>query len=104
LDACSADQFEQQLRALCGLPLAEPRLLSPVAMVNLLGDLWQKGEPRWGEAFRRPGVRLHLYGKAEPRPGRKMGHLNCLADDPDRALALALEARDALVASPIHAE
>jgi 5-(carboxyamino)imidazole ribonucleotide synthase len=104
LDACSVDQFEQQLRALCGLPLAEPRLLSPVAMVNLLGDLWREGEPRWAEAFRRPGVRLHLYGKAEPRPGRKMGHLNCLADDPDRALALALEARDALVASPIHAE
>jgi 5-(carboxyamino)imidazole ribonucleotide synthase len=104
LDACSADQFEQQLRALCGLPLAQPRLLSPVAMVNLLGDLWQEGEPRWAEVFRRPGVRLHLYGKAEPRPGRKMGHLNCLADDPDRALALALETRDALVVSPIHAE
>ncbi len=104
LDACSADQFEQQLRALCGLPLAEPRLLSPVAMVNLLGDLWQEGEPRWAEVFSRPGVRLHLYGKAEPRPGRKMGHLNCLADDADRALALALEARDALVVSPIHAE
>jgi 5-(carboxyamino)imidazole ribonucleotide synthase len=104
LDACSADQFEQQLRALCGLPLAEPRLLSPVAMVNLLGDLWQKGEPRWTEVFRRPDVRLHLYGKAEPRPGRKMGHLNCLADDPDHALSLALEARDALVASPIHSE
>jgi 5-(carboxyamino)imidazole ribonucleotide synthase len=104
LDACSADQFEQQLRALCGLPLAEPRLLTPVAMVNLLGDLWQAGPPRWGELFRRPGVRLHLYGKAEPRPGRKMGHLNCLADNPDRALALALEARNALVASPIHTE
>ena len=104
LDACSTDQFEQQLRALCQLPLAEPRLLTPVAMVNLLGDLWQAGPPRWDEVFRRPGVRLHLYGKAEPRPGRKMGHLNCLADDPDRALALALEARDALVASPTHAE
>ena len=104
LDACTADQFEQQLRALCGLPLAEPRLLSPVAMVNLLGDLWQAGPPRWDQVFRRSGVRLHLYGKAEPRPGRKMGHLNCLADDPDRALALALEARDALVASPTHAE
>jgi 5-(carboxyamino)imidazole ribonucleotide synthase len=101
LDACSADQFEQQLRALCGLPLAAPRLLSPVAMVNLLGDLWTPGPPRWAEVFRRPGIRLHLYGKAEPRPGRKMGHLNCLADDPDRALALALEARDALVASPL---
>ena len=96
LDACSTDQFEQQVRALCGLPLAEPRLLSPVAMVNLLGDLWRGGTPRWAEAFRRPGVRLHLYGKTEPRPGRKMGHLNCLADDPDRALALAIETRDAL--------
>jgi 5-(carboxyamino)imidazole ribonucleotide synthase len=104
MDACTADQFEQQLRALCGLPLASPRLLSPVAMVNLLGDLWNTGSPRWAEVFRRPGVRLHLYGKAEPRPGRKMGHLNCLADDPDRALALALEARDALIASPTHAE
>lgn len=96
MDACSADQFEQQLRTLCGLPLARPWLLSPVAMVNLLGDLWSGGEPRWEEALKRPGVRLHLYGKAEPRPGRKMGHLNCLARDPDRALALALETRDAL--------
>jgi len=99
LDACSTDQFEQQVRALCGLPLATPRLLSPVAMVNLLGDLWRNGPPRWIEVFRRPGVRLHLYGKTEARPGRKMGHLNCLADDPDHALALALEARDALVAT-----
>ncbi len=96
LDACSVDQFEQQLRTLCDLPLGEPRLLSPVAMINLLGDLWQSGPPRWEEALRRPGVRLHLYGKAEPRPGRKMGHLTCLADDADRALAIALEARDAL--------
>ncbi|MBA3555557.1 MAG: 5-(carboxyamino)imidazole ribonucleotide synthase [Gemmatimonadales bacterium] len=99
LDACTTDQFEQQVRALCGLPLAMPRLLSPVAMVNLLGDLWSNGLPRWIEAFRRPGVRLHLYGKAEARPGRKMGHLNCLAADPDRALALGLEARDALRAT-----
>ncbi len=100
LDACSTDQFEQQVRALCGLPLAEPRLLSPVAMINLLGDLWRQGPPRWPEAFSRPGVRLHLYGKADPRPGRKMGHLNCLAPDPDRALALALDARDALAPRP----
>ncbi|HEX2220663.1 MAG TPA: 5-(carboxyamino)imidazole ribonucleotide synthase, partial [Gemmatimonadales bacterium] len=104
LDACTSSQFEQQVRTLCALPLAQARLLSPVAMVNLLGDLWSSGEPRWAEAFRRPGVRLHLYGKAQPRPGRKMGHLNCLADDPDRALALALEARDALAGSPIHSE
>ena len=104
LDACSVDQFEQQLRALCALPLAEPRLLSPVAMINLLGDLWSSGEPRWVEVFRRPGVKLHLYGKAEPRPGRKMGHLNCLADDPAQALALAVDTRDALVASTTHLE
>jgi 5-(carboxyamino)imidazole ribonucleotide synthase len=96
IDACSADQFEQQLRTLCGLPLARPWLLSPVAMINLLGDLWNGGEPRWEEALKRPGVRLHLYGKTEPRQGRKMGHLNCLAPNPDRALAIALEARDAL--------
>jgi 5-(carboxyamino)imidazole ribonucleotide synthase len=100
MDACSADQFEQQLRTLCGLPLARPWLLSPVAMVNLLGDLWSEGEPRWEEALKRPGVRLHLYGKAEARPGRKMGHLNCLAADPGRALATALETRDALRAGP----
>ncbi len=97
MDACSVDQFEQQLRTLCGLPVAEPWLLSPVVMVNLMGDLWAGGEPRWEEALKRPGVRLHLYGKAEPRPGRKMGHLNCLAADPNIALALAVAARDALV-------
>ena len=89
MDACSVDQFEQQLRALCGLPLGQPRLLSPVAMINLLGELWEGGEPRWADALRLPGVRLHLYGKAEPRPGRKMGHLNCLATSPERAFALA---------------
>jgi len=104
LDACSTDQFEQQVRALCGLPLAEPRLLSPVAMINLLGDLWRNGPPRWDQAFRRPGVRLHLYGKTDPRPGRKMGHLNCLAEDAEHALALALETRDALPAPPTEPE
>jgi 5-(carboxyamino)imidazole ribonucleotide synthase len=96
MDACSVDQFEQQLRSLCGLPLGRPWLLSPVAMVNLLGDLWAGGEPQWAEALRRPGVRLHLYGKAEARPGRKMGHLNCLAHDGATALALAVEAKEAL--------
>jgi 5-(carboxyamino)imidazole ribonucleotide synthase len=100
LDACSTDQFEQQLRTLCGLPLAKPWLLSPVAMINLLGDLWKEGEPCWEEAFRRPGVRLHLYGKAEPRPGRKMGHLNCLGINADRALATAVETREALRRRP----
>jgi len=96
LDSCAADQFEQQVRTLCGLPLADPRLLSPVAMVNLLGDLWADGPPRWERALAVPGVRLHLYGKAEARPGRKMGHLTCVADSPDRALELALEARSVL--------
>jgi len=98
MDACTVDQFEQQLRALCGLPLGEPRLLTPAAMINVLGDLWANGEPRWAEAFRRPGVRLHLYGKAVPRPGRKMGHLTCLARDAGQALALALDAHAALLA------
>lgn len=100
LDACSVDQFEQQLRTLCGLPLGRPWLLSPVAMVNLLGDLWSGGEPRWEQALRLPGVRLHLYGKTEARPGRKMGHLNCLASDVDHAFATAIEARDALRRTP----
>jgi 5-(carboxyamino)imidazole ribonucleotide synthase len=103
MDACTVDQFEQQLRALCGLPLGTPRLLSPVAMINLLGDLWQAGEPRWAEALRLPGVRLHLYGKVEPRPGRKMGHLNCLAESPELAFELAHRARSALVATPAPA-
>jgi 5-(carboxyamino)imidazole ribonucleotide synthase len=103
MDACAVDQFEQQLRALCGLPLGDPRLLSPVAMINILGDVWQPGEPRWVEALRRPGVRLHLYGKAEPRPGRKMGHLNCLAASADQALALAHEAHGALRAAGVAA-
>jgi 5-(carboxyamino)imidazole ribonucleotide synthase len=98
MDACAVDQFEQQLRALCGLPLGEPRLLTPAAMINLLGDLWAHGEPRWAEALRLPGVRLHLYGKAQPRPGRKMGHLTCLARDASQALALALDAHAALLA------
>jgi 5-(carboxyamino)imidazole ribonucleotide synthase len=103
MDACTVDQFEQQLRALCDLPLGRPRLLSPVTMINLLGDLWQAGEPRWAEALKLPGVRLHLYGKAEPRPGRKMGHLNCLAESPERAFALAHQARSALAVVPTRA-
>ncbi|HKH82077.1 MAG TPA: 5-(carboxyamino)imidazole ribonucleotide synthase, partial [Gemmatimonadales bacterium] len=70
MDACSVDQFEQQLRSLCGLPLGRPLLLSPVAMVNLLGDLWAAGEPDWMAACLLPHVRLHLYGKSSARPGR----------------------------------
>lgn len=96
IDACLPDQFEQQVRTLCNLPLVAPTLLSPVAMANLLGDLWTGGEPVWAEALARPGVRLHLYGKAQARPGRKMGHLNCVAPTADMALEGAVAARAAL--------
>jgi len=95
LDACATDQFQQQVRALCGLTLGDPRLLSPVVMVNLLGDVWTP-QPDWNTLLRHPSVQLHLYGKAEARPGRKMGHYNCLAPDLADALALALETRAAL--------
>lgn len=95
---CSVSQFEMQLRAICGLPLVEPRLYSGgVAMANLLGDLWVNGTPAWGSALALPDVQLHLYGKAEARPGRKMGHLTALADNPDAAAALALQARTLLL-------
>lgn len=97
-DACVTCQFEQQVRAICGLPLGSTELLSPVAMVNLLGDLWQEGEPAWERALADPNVRLHLYGKAEPRAGRKMGHLNVLAPTAGAARERALEARRALTA------
>lgn len=96
LDACDVCQFEQQVRALAGLPLTAPRLLSAVCMINLLGDLWRDGEPRWVGALGLPGVSLHLYGKTEARPGRKMGHLNCLAETADQAEALARRALAAL--------
>lgn len=91
-DAATVCQFEQQVRTLCGVPLARPRLLSPVCMVNLLGDLWKAGTPDWGAVLVLPGVKLHLYGKKEPRPGRKMGHLNCLAGTASEATTLAREA------------
>jgi 5-(carboxyamino)imidazole ribonucleotide synthase len=78
-DACAASQFEQQLRAVCGLPLGSTEFYRPAAMANLLGDVWQSGEPRWARALQSPHVKLHLYGKAEARAGRKMGHLTALA-------------------------
>lgn len=93
LDACVTSQFEQQLRAVCHLPLGDSALLRPAAMVNLLGDLWQHGEPHWGRALTDPGIKLHVYGKTEARPGRKMGHLTVLADTPEEATTRALEAR-----------
>lgn len=90
LDACITSQFEQQVRALCGLPLGETRLLSPVAMVNLLGDLWREGRaPSWSSLLAQPNVKLHLYGKRQARPGRKMGHYSVLAPTAEQALTQA---------------
>ena len=99
IDACSVDQFEQQVRTMTGLPLGAPELLSACCMVNILGDSWAHGTPRWDRALALPGVRLHLYGKAEPRAGRKMGHLTCLAGTPDEALLLATTAHAAISAA-----
>jgi 5-(carboxyamino)imidazole ribonucleotide synthase len=95
-DACLTSQFEQQLRAVCGLPLGSTEQLHPAAMANLLGDLWQGGEPNWAAACAFPDVKLHLYGKSEARPGRKMGHLVAMADTPRRAAARVLAARETL--------
>jgi 5-(carboxyamino)imidazole ribonucleotide synthase len=89
-------QFEQQLRAVCLLPLGSTGLLRPAAMANLLGDLWQGGEPRWRAALSLPDVKLHLYGKTDPRAGRKMGHLTALAATAEEAAQMALAAREAL--------
>jgi 5-(carboxyamino)imidazole ribonucleotide synthase len=97
IEAGSSSQFEQQVRALCGLPLGSSDLIMPAAMVNLLGELWADGEPRWDEALRLdPGVKLHLYGKRSAKVGRKMGHLTVLDPVPEYALARALAARRAL--------
>ncbi|HEY9097677.1 MAG TPA: 5-(carboxyamino)imidazole ribonucleotide synthase [Thiobacillus sp.] len=96
LDACVTDQFEQQVRVLCGLPLGDPRLLSPVVMLNILGDRWNSSAPHWEALLAQPNIKLHLYGKAIARPGRKMGHCNVLSHDLDAALRLAERMRDAL--------
>ena len=95
-DACFTSQFGQQLRAVCGLPLGSTEFLRPAAMANLLGDVWQNGEPQWSAALEDPGVNLHLYGKTEPRPGRKMGHITALSQDAPSAIELVTEARSKL--------
>jgi len=95
IDACVTSQFEQQARVLAGLPLGDPRLREPAVMVNLLGDIWfaERGaaarEPGWSDVLRHRGAKLHLYGKAEPRRGRKMGHVTCVAPALDAAIATA---------------
>ena len=98
-DACRTSLFEQQLRAICGLPLGAADFLQPAAMANLLGDLWTGGTPDWAAALRYPEVKLHLYGKSQARPGRKMGHLTALASTTAEARRLVLAARDALTAA-----
>ncbi|MCX7897414.1 MAG: 5-(carboxyamino)imidazole ribonucleotide synthase [Rhodocyclaceae bacterium] len=102
LDACRASQFEQQVRALCGLPLADSRLHSPAVMVNLLGDLWYSSdahrakEPDWSKLLAVSGLKLHLYGKRHARPGRKMGHFTVIGENPENVLETAEAARRAL--------
>jgi 5-(carboxyamino)imidazole ribonucleotide synthase len=99
IDACVTSQFEQQARILAGLPLGDPRLHDSAVMVNLLGDLWfdertnARREPDWVTVLRQPQAKLHLYGKAEPRRGRKMGHVTCLGETPSAALATAREVK-----------
>ena len=87
---------EQQLRAVCGLPLGSTELLRPAAMANLLGDLWEGGEPNWVATCAYPDVKLHLYGKLIPKKGRKMGHLTALADTPQKAEQVVRSARSSL--------
>jgi 5-(carboxyamino)imidazole ribonucleotide synthase len=84
------------VRAICGLPLGVTRLLGPAAMANLLGDTWRHGEPNWALALALSDVKLHLYGKTDPRPGRKMGHLTALAATSADAVARVVAARDLL--------
>lgn len=99
IDACVTCQFEQQVRAITGLPLGSPRQHRPAAMANLLGDVWQGGVPRWEQALAQENIKLHLYGKQEPRSGRKMGHITALGDTREKAAAAVRAARAALRAT-----
>ncbi len=96
INACITSQFEQQVRSLCGLPLGETTQHSAAAMVNLLGELWQYGEPNWNLVLRHSFAKLHLYGKAEARPGRKMGHFTVLSASTEVALQQALHIKKQL--------
>ena len=96
-DAAVTSQFEQQVRAICGLPLGSTELMRPAAMANLLGDLWSDATPNWAAACRFPDVKLHLYGKEQPRPGRKMGHLTAVGRTVMEAQERVIAARDALL-------
>ena len=97
VDACETSQFEQQVRMMCGLTPGNTQLLpAAVVMTNLTGDIWGDSKPAWQHVLNEPGAHLHLYGKREARPGRKMGHINCLADDVDSALETTARIRAAL--------
>ena len=102
LDACVTNQFEQQVRTLCGLPLGDTDAHCAAVCVNLLGDLWYPDgasvprEPDWRRLLERPGLRLHLYGKDQPRPGRKMGHFTVIGRDRHEVLLAAMAARAAI--------
>jgi 5-(carboxyamino)imidazole ribonucleotide synthase len=97
IDACVTSQFEQQVRAVCGLPLGSTELKQPAAMANLLGHLWANGEPKWPAALEDPLVKLHLYGKAEARVGRKMGHLTATGATVQEAVKRVTQARERLL-------
>lgn len=98
IDACITSQFEQQVRVMCSLPLGDTSMHGAAVMLNLLGDLWANGEPRWETVLRNGGAKLHLYGKSEPRPGRKMGHVTVLSQQTDAALDAALQIKSTLAA------
>lgn len=102
--ACATSQFEQHVRAICGLPLGDPSLLRPAVMLNLLGDLWRDGLPAWQAVLSHPTARLHLYGKKRPTAGRKMGHILILDEDGqdanEVAEAIATELERAVAAGP----
>jgi 5-(carboxyamino)imidazole ribonucleotide synthase len=101
IDAHICSQFEQQVRAVCGLPLGSTVQLQPAAMANLLGDLWIDGTPDWAAALGTADTTLHLYGKVDARPGRKMGHLTALAASPAEARARVARARAAAARLPL---
>ena len=103
IEGCVTSQFEQQLRAVCGLPLGATDFVRPVAIANLLGDVWQQGEPDWEKVLEMKGVYLHLYGKAEARVGRKMGHLTALGETVEEAREKVVRAR-AVLSPPLTRE
>jgi 5-(carboxyamino)imidazole ribonucleotide synthase len=96
IEACPTSQFEQQVRAVCNLPLGSTKLIQPAAMANLLGDVWGQGTPAFDRALSEPSSHLHLYGKSDPRLGRKMGHLTCLDETSELASRQCVKLRDAM--------